>query len=148
MFDTNELNDKLVSELREMARTLGVTEADELRKPQLISRIIEQDQLIEAARAQQNTVETNYSPKNKAAAPEAAAENGERTRKRVRSTKPAKNEPRVEVPLDDTNLFDIQDDEPQQEEAEDMPVAPVEASTDQPGESIIPSEETSTEVRP
>ena len=32
MFDTNELNDKLVSELREIAKNLGIAEADELRK--------------------------------------------------------------------------------------------------------------------
>jgi len=53
MFDTNELNDKLVSELREIARNLGIAEADELRKASLIERIVEQEQLIEAARMQQ-----------------------------------------------------------------------------------------------
>ena len=57
MFDTTELNDKLVSELREIAKSLGIAEADELRKPQLISNIVEQQQLIEAARAQQAAVE-------------------------------------------------------------------------------------------
>jgi transcription termination factor Rho len=84
MSDTTELNDKLVSELREMAKSLGIAEAEDLRKPQLISKIIEQNQLIEAARAQQNAVETNYS-QIKAAAPAVAAENGERTRKRIRT---------------------------------------------------------------
>ena len=48
MFDTNELNDKLVSELREIAKNLGIAEADELRKAALITRIIEQEQLIGA----------------------------------------------------------------------------------------------------
>ena len=150
MSDTTELNDKLVSELREMAKSLGVIEADELRKPQLISRIVEQNQLIEAARMQQNAVETNYAPIK--AEPEAAAENGERTRKRVRVIKPNKNEPRIEVPLDDTNLFDLQDDEPQQEEAEDIP-AEVKAASDDAGEqsgetSVSRSEEPATETRP
>jgi transcription termination factor Rho len=152
MFDTTELNDKLVSELREMAKSLGVTEADELRKPQLISKIVEQNQLIEAARAQQNAVETNYSEIN-AAAPAVAAENGERTRKRIRTIKPSKNEPRVEVPLDDTNLFDLQDDEPQQEEAENLPgevtkPATIEDAGEQNGESVAKTEESVTEVRP
>jgi transcription termination factor Rho len=32
MSDTIELNDKLVSELREIAKSLGIAEADELRK--------------------------------------------------------------------------------------------------------------------
>src|ERR1700749_4272751 len=120
MSDTTELNDKLVSELREMAKSLGIAEAEELRKPQLISKIIEQNQLIEAARAQQNAVENNYSEIKATAPAAAAAENGERTRKRIR-VKTNSTEPRVEVPLDDTNLFDLQDDEPQQEEPENQP---------------------------
>jgi transcription termination factor Rho len=151
MSDTTELNDKLVSELREMAKSLGVAEADELRKPQLISKIVEQNQLIEAARAQQNAVESNYAPV-KGSAPEVTAENGERTRKRIRTVKTNKNEPRVEVPLDDTNLFDIQDDEPQQEESEESPVevkTPVaEDAGEQPGEPVTRSEEPVAEGRP
>src|SRR6185312_4518596 len=109
MFDTTELNDKLVSELRDIARSLGIAEADELRKAQLIENILQQQQLIDAARAQQAAVETNYAGVKPADAPEA----GERQRKRTRTTtKPASSrQPRVEVPLDDTNLFDEADDE-------------------------------------
>jgi len=33
-----ELNDKLVSELREIAKSLGIAEADELRKAELSGR--------------------------------------------------------------------------------------------------------------
>lgn len=39
MFNTSELNDKLVSELREIAKTLGIAQADELRKQDLIAQI-------------------------------------------------------------------------------------------------------------
>jgi len=114
MFDTNELNDKLVSELRDIARNLGIAEADDLRKAQLVERIVEQEQLIEAARAQQSTVNTIYTPKG--AAP---VESTEKTRKRTRVIKTVpSNRPRVEVPLDDTNLFDMQDEEQQDEEPE------------------------------
>lgn len=112
MSDSIELNDKLVSELREMARTLGIAEADDLRKPQLITRIIEQQQLIEAARAQQSALANNYA---ETPAPQAEVSAGvdDKPRKRTRTIK-AKSlaEPRAEVPLDDTNLFDLQDDEP------------------------------------
>src|SRR6201996_212159 len=151
MSDTTELNDKLVSELREMAKSLGIAEAEELRKPQLISKIIEQNQLIEAARAQQNAVENNYS-EIKATAPTAAAENGERTRKRIR-VKTNSTEPRVEVPLDDTNLFDLQDDEPQQEEPENQPEEAskpetAEGSDEQREESAVRVEEIPAEGRP
>src|SRR5471030_2271854 len=114
MFDTIELNDKLVSELREIARNLGIAEADDLRKAQLVSKIVEQEQLIEAARIQQNTVNTIYTAKD--ARP---AEAPEKTRKRIRTIKNS-NEPRVEVPLDDTNLFDMPDDETPEDESDDV----------------------------
>ena len=86
MSDTIELNDKLVSELREIAKSLGIAEADDLRKAQLITAIVDQQGLIEAARAQQSTVASNYTPIQ----PEAetsAADAGEKTRKRVRTIK-------------------------------------------------------------
>jgi transcription termination factor Rho len=124
MSDTSELNDKLVSELREIAKSLGIAEADDLRKADLITAIVEQQNLIEAARAQQNAVANNYAPIG--AAPEPTADTGEKTRKRVRTLKTNSKEPRVEVPLDDTNLFDSADDEPQQDEQE--AVAEVEAA--------------------
>src|SRR5215217_4907795 len=104
MFDTTELNDKLVSELREIAKSLGIPGAEELRKPQLITGIVEMEQLIEAARAQQATVEDNYKPINAPAADEAE----DKPRKRNRVVKGAK--PKVEVPLDDTNLFDVEEE--------------------------------------
>jgi transcription termination factor Rho len=114
MSDTIELNDKLVSELREIAKSLGIAEADELRKAQLITTIVQQKQLIEAARNQQDTVESNYSEKPAAVA---VADNTEKTRKRIRTVK-TKEQPRVEVPLDDTNLFEEQDDEPETDDTE------------------------------
>src|ERR1700761_883431 len=119
MSDTTELNDKLVSELREMAKSLGIAEAEELRKPQLISKIVEQQQLIEAARAQQASMNDNYSEIKSTVADEEPAE---RNRKRTRTTK-SKSSPRVEVPLDDTNLFDVPEEEAvAEEENEGVPV--------------------------
>jgi len=132
MFDTNELNDKLVSELREIAKNLGIAEADELRKAALITKIVEQEQLIEAARMQQDTVNSNYAAVE---LPAPAAEAGEKTRKRIRTIKNS-NTPRVEVPLDDTNLFDMPDDEATVDESEntELPVAE-EAGAEQPAEN-------------
>lgn len=37
MFNTTELNDKLVSELREIAKSIGIPQADDLRKQDLIA---------------------------------------------------------------------------------------------------------------
>jgi transcription termination factor Rho len=145
MSDKIELNDKLVSELREIAKNLGIAEADELRKPQLISRIVEQQQLIEAARAQQNIVESNYTPTT---AP--AAEAADKTRKRTRVLKP-KNQPRVEVPLDDTNLFDMQDeDTPADDTENEIPVVAADTETPavQQGETAPRADEPATESRP
>jgi transcription termination factor Rho len=148
MSDKIELNDKLVSELREIAKNLGIAEADELRKPQLISRIVEQQELIEAARAQQNIVESNY----KETTEEAPVEAADKARKRTRVLKP-KNQPRVEVPLDDTNLFDIQDEEAQTEEPENeaptvAAAATSEAPAEQQGETAAKTDEPATETRP
>ncbi|MFA6247561.1 MAG: transcription termination factor Rho [Mucilaginibacter sp.] len=160
MSDTIELNDKLVSELREIAKSLGIAEADELRKAPLITAIVTQQQLIETARNQQNIVENNYAEKPAATAP-ATAENTEKTRKRTRTLK-TKEQPRVEVPLDDTNLFNQEeDDEPQTDDnngntgntetavtAEAAP-APERAepaeTTEQPGQ---PEQPAATENRP
>ncbi|GAA4341133.1 hypothetical protein GCM10023149_53160 [Mucilaginibacter gynuensis] len=125
MSDTTELNDKLVSELREIAKSLGIAEADELRKAPLIGRIVEQQQLIEAARVQQSITEQNYT-ENKAEA-ESAEATDDKPRKRTRTIKPKITTPatRQEVPLDDTKQFDLQDDEPIQDEPEEVTAAPV-----------------------
>ncbi|HEX8020261.1 transcription termination factor Rho [Mucilaginibacter sp.] len=148
MSDKIELNDKLVSELREIARNLGIAEADELRKAQLVARIIEQQQLIEAARAQQNLVESNYTPTP--APGEEPAETAEKPRKRARVIKTKdSSKPRVEVPLDDTNLFDAQDDEPSQEDPEtEAPAVAAETEAPQAGETVTRTEEVVPEARP
>lgn len=143
MFDTNELNDKLVSELREIARNLGIAEADELRKASLIERIVEQEQLIEAARMQQDIVNSNYAAVEPSSA---AAPAGEKARKRTRVVKGAPKPPRVEVPLDDTNLFDMPDDETIQDDSENTDIAEeesvAEAGDPEKGEDVV------TEGRP
>ncbi|XHR96543.1 Rho termination factor N-terminal domain-containing protein [Mucilaginibacter sp. UC70_90] len=46
MSDKIELNDKLVSELREIARNLGIAEADELRKAQLVAVLLNNNSLL------------------------------------------------------------------------------------------------------
>jgi transcription termination factor Rho len=148
MSDKIELNDKLVSELREIARNLGIAEADELRKAQLVARIVEQQQLIEAARAQQNLVESNYTPTP--APGEEPAETAEKPRKRARVIKTKdSSKPRIEVPLDDTNLFDAQDDEPSQEDPEtESPAVTTETEAPQAGETVTRTEEVVPEARP
>jgi transcription termination factor Rho len=148
MSDKIELNDKLVSELREIARNLGIAEADELRKAQLVARIIEQQQLIEAARAQQNLVESNYTPTP--APGEEPVEVTEKPRKRTRVIKTKdSSKPRIEVPLDDTNLFDAQDDEPSQEDPEtEVPAVTAETEAPQAGETVTRTEEIVPEARP
>jgi transcription termination factor Rho len=157
MSDTIELNDKLVSELREIAKSLGIAEADELRKAPLITAIIAQQQLIETARNQQNTVENNYAEKPAVAAP-AATENTEKTRKRTRTLK-TKEQPRVEVPLDDTNLFNQEEDDESQtddndgnnENAVTAEAAPASETPEQAGEKTEQAgqpEQPVTEGRP
>ncbi|WP_295652970.1 transcription termination factor Rho [uncultured Mucilaginibacter sp.] len=123
MSDTTELNDKLVSELRTLAKSFGIAEADSLRKAELITSIVEQQQLIEAARLQQETVTKDYTAHNTPEVAETAAveESADKPRKRLRTLK-SKTDYRVEVPLNDTNLFE-------QEEEEEASVQPTESNT-------------------
>jgi len=141
-----ELNDKLVSELREIAKSLGIAEAEELRKAPLIAAIVEQQNLIEAARAQQNAVANNYAPIG--AAPEANGDSGDKPRKRIRTVKTTSKQPRVEVPLDDTSLFDASDDETPADEQEESPelfAAPVSQDDEAP---VAKTEEFTPAERP
>lgn len=69
--DINELNTKLVSELREIAKVLGIADVDKLRKQELIDRISDI--------AKQSVQEEETVP--------ATAEDAERPRKRVRTLK-------------------------------------------------------------
>ncbi|MBL4679027.1 MAG: transcription termination factor Rho [Mucilaginibacter sp.] len=135
MSETTELNDKLVSELREIAKSLGIAEADELRKAPLIAAITEQQQLIAVAREQQNITNNNYAEKAAEATPAAEAE--EKPRKRTRVVK-GKEQPRVEVRLDDTNLFDQQEEESQPDaeetQATEQPVAETTEEAPQAGQ--------------
>jgi transcription termination factor Rho len=148
MSDTIELNDKLVSELREIAKSLGIAEADDLRKAQLITAIVEQQNLIEAAKAQQSAVANNYAPIIPETDETPATDAGEKSRKRIRTIKTKSTQPRVEVPLDDTNLFDMQDDEPQQaEEIENTETEAPVAEVSQADEVEVKLEEFTPEVR-
>ena len=100
MFDLNELNDKLVSELREIAKSFGVENTDELRKADLIANIKEQQDLISSAK---NSGE---------AVVEEAPNADEKTKKRVRTTKatPAEKK-KADAPLHDTPLFHNSNDD-------------------------------------
>ncbi|WCT15090.1 transcription termination factor Rho [Mucilaginibacter jinjuensis] len=91
---------------------MGISEADELRKPQLIIRINEQHQLIEQARAQQSALSTNYSEINTntsadtaTATDDSAEGDDDKPRgKRARSVKAKKDAPQ-DSPVEST-LFD------------------------------------------
>lgn len=92
MFNTNELNEKLVSELREMAKSFGVEDTDVLRKADLIAKIKEQQDLITAAR---NSGEV-----------EAIIED-DKPKKRARTVKPAVvDKVKSDVTKSDVSLFD------------------------------------------
>ena len=95
MVEIKELNDKLVSELRAIAKSFGVTDADGLRKQELINKIMEQQALIESAR----------STTEEASAEEVPAE--EKPKKRTRTIKKAEKPVAAEVPAEEATLFDL-----------------------------------------
>ncbi|HEY0896395.1 MAG TPA: transcription termination factor Rho [Sphingobacteriaceae bacterium] len=122
MLDITELNDKLVSELREIAKSYGVENSETLRKQELIRKISEQQELISTAK--------DADPVPVAAEDEAAPE---KPRKRTRTVKgkPAEKK-KPEVPLDDVTLFDL----PVEEEN-----GSAEAEDDIPAEKAAPAPE-------
>lgn len=114
MSDKIELNDKLVSELRDIAKSFGIENADELRKADLVAKITEQQALIAAAKdsllsasAEANDIAIDAKPK-----------------KRTRTIKAELVEKkRSDVPLDDIKLFDLPDDAPLIDETNIIPLA-------------------------
>ncbi len=124
MADINELNDKLVSELREIARSYGIEQADSLRKQELISKIVEQQDLIEAARAA-----------SEGAVPEETGDERPKKRARTLKAKPVEKIEKIEkkkkpeVVLDDAGLFELPD--------EDEATADDEVETPETGQEVL-----------
>ncbi|HEY1010019.1 MAG: transcription termination factor Rho [Daejeonella sp.] len=126
MLDSNKLNDKLVSELREIAQTLGVADTDTLRKQDLIHKIIES-----SVEPSPLTSETTAQNADIGVTVEAAAE--AKPRKRLRSVK-SKNETKQhkEVHLDNTRTFDFpEEDEISQRDAVGESTEPQATTEDQ-----------------
>lgn len=100
MFNKTELNEKLTAELREIAKTQGILNADELRKAELveiISQITEQE-----ASAEPVSDEAPVQTSKVKAVKESGAEKP--TRKRIRI--PKEEESNVSKPFNRASLFD------------------------------------------
>ena len=102
MFNTNELNDKLVSELREIAKSFGVENTDALRKAELIIKINEQQDLIKAAKGETAPSESVIENNNTTA--ESSEE--EKPKKRARTTVKALPVERKTSAKEEVSLFD------------------------------------------
>jgi len=135
MVDINELNDKLVSELREIARSFGVDNADGLRKQDLVNKITEQQQLIEAAK-----LEGVGQPAPSIDTVEAVEE--DKPRKRIRTVKPKPEAGRRNtVSREETPHFDF----PSQDE--DAPFQPSEDATSTENSAETSAESVSREQK-
>ncbi|MBC7745259.1 MAG: transcription termination factor Rho [Flavobacterium sp.] len=103
MLEINKLNEKLVTELREMAQNYGIADADSFRKQDLINKIIEK------SGAQSGE---NEQPVLKNDSPSQAALVEEKSRKRVRSAKPLnETKKHKEAPVHNTRLPDYDQEE-------------------------------------
>ena len=133
MLDSNKLNDKLVSELREIAQNLGVADTDALRKQDLINKIVEQNN-------NQVLVETVAED---IVASEISATEG-KPRKRLRTTK-VKSETKQhrEVPLEDTRIFEIPEEDETPPESPSQNIAKTDSTTEVPqkGKDLKPTEQ-------
>jgi transcription termination factor Rho len=133
MFNKTELNEKLTAELREIAKSQGILNADELRKAELveiIAQITDQDGPIEVteepvAKTNDDAVAVAKPIKHKAAK-EGAAEKS--TRKRIRIPK-EEEEKNMVKPFSRASLFD-----------------PVGVSEGKPEETSVATEEAPKEV--
>ncbi|MDB5121699.1 MAG: hypothetical protein JWN56_2917 [Sphingobacteriales bacterium] len=108
MLDINKLNDKLVSELREIAQNSGIPGTETLRKQELISKIVEKNTpAVSAATELPLTAENTDT---------------EKQRKRIRTIKKAKPEIKTaESAIEDTRVFDLpEEDEVRIEEPADI----------------------------
>ncbi|MDB5012862.1 MAG: hypothetical protein JWQ25_1064, partial [Daejeonella sp.] len=114
MLDINKLNDKLVSELREIAQNSGIPSTETLRKQELISKIIEKHTpAIPLASELPLTADTT---------------DAEKQRKRIRTIKKVKPEIKtVESAIEDTRVFDLpeEEEEVRMEEPAEIVAAPV-----------------------
>jgi transcription termination factor Rho len=126
MLEINKLNDMLVSELREVANSLGVADTDTLRKQELIDQILEQ---------QQNGVAPIV--------PTDAANEDLKVRKRIRT--PKSDLDRMKVPSDADNLFqDSFEEEPQV--VEELVTPTLEKTESEVAPDVAPVEQTTPKV--
>jgi transcription termination factor Rho len=106
MFNKTELNEKLTAELREIAKSQGILNADELRKAELveiIAQITDQDGPIEVASDASTDAVAVAKPLKHKAAKEGAVEKS--TRKRIRIPK-EEEETNTIKPFTRASLFD------------------------------------------
>ncbi|TZF82696.1 transcription termination factor Rho [Pedobacter sp. BS3] len=109
MLNTTDLSDKLVSELREIAKTYGLANVEGLRKQELINQIREQEQLIQAAKesAAQAADHSNESP---IAEPDQEVKpRAKRTRTVTKQAVPVTKMRKSDQPAADQTLFDQAD---------------------------------------
>jgi transcription termination factor Rho len=139
MFNKTELNEKLTAELREIAKTKGILNAEELRKAELVEIIAQIAELESATEAPGEEPEPKASTVKVAkAAKESTAEKP--ARKRIRIPKEEEKESNSQRPFNRASLFDPQpassDNYPEIAVEEEMP------SRFEPAEEITGAPET------
>jgi len=124
MYDILELSNKLLPELRDIARELKIKRSESLKKQDLIYKILDQ-QAIEATEKRKNSLDAkNFNPLN-----DQMRDQGQRRGKRPRMVKPVINrpvEPVILVSPDDlkkpeTAIPDNRDHETRYDKTEDKP---------------------------
>jgi len=143
MFSKTELNDKLTSELRELAKTYGIEAADSLRKIDLVEVLLHQQEIISAAKSgadpySEPEAETaKVAPVQKAKAPKAekapkvtteAVTTDKPVKKRARLSKDEPVAP-VERRRDSVTLFDEPQHQQQPERQPDRIIESEEGSS-------------------
>ena len=144
MFNKTELNEKLTAELRELAKSQGILNADDLRKAELVEVIHQiseqqsQPEIAEVSAAADVTSDGAKQSPVKAAKPKAAAKSAPADKTLRKRTRIAKDEPEAPAQGGNNNfnrasLFDTPPAEQQQE------YTPAPAVEKQPVEAVTPA---------
>ena len=109
MLNTTDLSDKLVSELREIAKTYGLANVEGLRKQELINQITEQEQLIQAAKESAVQTADNSNEVSTAGSEQEVKPRAKRARTITKQAVPVTKMRKSEQPAADQTLFDQTD---------------------------------------
>ena len=139
VYNIIELNDKLTTELRALAKDLGIKRPDAYKKEELIYKILDEQAIVETRKQIANTNARQHADEKKGRSRTKGAANKNKTDKK------AKNEPTVKETATKTNIVEAKDEKKQEQIAQNQPS--VDIVTEKP-KLLLKKEEAPTPATP